>query len=316
MTARAGQASDPFVVDPHHQPKAFPWQFKPPALPWWRGRYDALPRPLSHREQCQKASAPDRQDPAIFLTLKDDKGGDWLTLSCFHEWREPQPLWLTVRSAPYVVTNWAAQSYLVKPEQSTKLLARLQQRDFPGRDSHWKDEPEFEGPLAALRTYPKGQKDLRYECELDNEWDSQHWGGAWSTTCRLEEEEGHKRCSGGSVPSPQVAELGRLHWTGKDFDFASSHGEAPVVCHHGAGFKGACVVRRAVLLEWLRRKNLCLVWRCFRQSHRYNEPHDELMQARHHWAAYSLTAQGEVVLAGGGTCAVRNGLGPEEPLPW
>ena len=308
---------DPFVVDPHHQPKAFPWQFKPPALPWWRGRYDAFPRPLSHREQCQKASAPDRQAPAIFLTLKDDEGGDWLTLSCFHEWREPQPLWLTVRSAPYVVTNWAAQSYLVKPEHSTKLLARLQQRDFPGRDSHWKDEPEFEGPLAALRTYPKGQKDLRYECELDNEWDAQSWGsGAWSTTCRLEEEEEHKRFRGGSFPSPQLADLGALHWTGQDFDFAQNHSEEAVVRHHGAGFKGACLIRRTVLLEWLQRKNLCLVWRCFRQSHRYNEPQDEPMQARHYWAAYSLTAHGEVVLAGGGTCAVRNGLGPEEPLRW
>ena len=76
------------------------------------------------------------------------------------------------------------------------------------------------------------------------------------------------------------------------------------------------MVRRAALLEWLRLKKFQLVWRCFSERHRYNELHDEPTPARFYWAAYSLTAQGEVVLVGGGTCAVRNGLGPEEPLLW
>ena len=308
---------DPFVVDSHHPSKNFPWQFQPPALPWWRGRYDPLPRPLSQEEQRQKTSAPDLQDPAILLALKDDAGLDWLTLSCFHEWNEPLPLWRTRQHAPYVKINWDIQSYLVKPAQSAKLLARLKRRDFPSVHHNRMDEPKFEGPLAALRTYPEGQDDLREACELDELWDSQYWGtGAWSTTCQLEEEETHKRFRGGSFPSPQLARLGALHWTGQSFDFADRHGGEPVACHHGGGYKGACVVRRASLLEWLRREKLQLVWRCFSEKHRYNEPHDEPTPARYHWAAYTLTAQGEVVLISGGTCTVRNGLGPEEPLPW
>ena len=308
---------DPFVVDPHHQPKSFPWQFQPSVLPWWRGGYNPLPRPLSHEEQRQKTSAPDNQDPAILLALKDDDGVDWLTLSCFHEWDEPLPLWLTRQNAPFARIHWAAQSYLVKPDHSGKLLACLKRREFPAQYSNWMDEPEFEGPLAALRTYPEGQNDLREACELDELWDSQYWGtGAWSTTCRLEEDETHKRFRGGSFPSPQLARLGVLHWTGQNFDFADRHGGEPIVRHHGRGYKGACVVRRTALLEWLRRKKLQFVWRCFSERHRYNDPHDEPTPARFYWAAYSLTAQGEVVLVGGGTCAVRNGLGPEEPLLW
>ena len=241
---------DPFVIDLHHQLKDFPWQFQPPALPWWRGRYDPLPRPLSHEEQRQKTSAPDNQDPAGLLALKDDDGVDWLTLSCFHEWNEPLPLWLTRQHAPFARIHWAAQSYLVKPDHSAKLLARLKRREFPAQYHNWMDEPEFEGPLAALRTYPEGQNDLREACELDELWDSQYWGtGAWSTTCRLEEDETHKRFRGGSFPSPQLARLGVLHWTGQNFDFADRHGGEPIVRHHGEGYKGACVVRRTALLE-------------------------------------------------------------------
>lgn len=308
---------DPYVANPHHGPKDFPWQFKPTTLPWWRDRYDPLPRSLSHREQREKMSRPDRQDPAILLALKDDCGEDLLTLSCLHKWLEPLPLWLSRQNAPYTQVDWAVQSFLVPPSQSAKLLARMQKRDFPRRDFYMMDEPEFEGPLAALRTYPEGQDDLSDACKLDQQPFSLCGGtGAWSTTCKLVEDEEHKRFPGGSFPSPQLARLGALHWTGQSFDFARKHDGEAVVRHHGGGYRGACVVRRAALLGWLRRRKLQLVWRCFSERHRFHEPRDEPTPARYYWAAYSLTAQGEVVLAGGGTCTVCNGLGPEEPLPW
>ena len=198
-----------------------------------------------------------------------------------------------------------------------RLRLNVLSRWFPSQYSSWMDEPKFEGPLAAFQRYPKGQDDLREECELDNEDDARHWRtGAWCTTCRMNEDEPHKRFPGGSFPSPQFARLGGLRWTGHGFDFAPEDGGEAVVRHYGGGYQGACVVRRASLFSWLRRKKLQLVWRCFSERHRSNQPHNEPKHIRYYWAAYSLTATGEIALVGGGTCAVPNGLGPEEPLPW
>ena len=309
---------DPFVVETtQYYPKDFTWRFVPPASPWWRGHYHPLPRPFSHRERCEKAFAMEAQSPAILLELKDDAAVEWLALSCFHEWYEPQPLWLRRDAAPRVGMHWAAQSYLVKPRQAAKLIARAKQKDFPDQHSFWLGEPKFEGTLASLRTYPKGQSDLRDECELDNRWGSRTWNtAAWATTCRFDEDETHQRFPGGSFPSPQLAELGALRWTGQGFEFASGHHHEPLVRYHSDGFKGACVVKRAVLLEWLRKKDLRLVWRCFSEKHRYYEPPGEPSYGRYHWAAYTLNQDGEVALCGGGTSGLKNGLQPAEDLPW
>ena len=80
--------------------------------------------------------------------------------------------------------------------------------------------------------------------------------------------------------------------------------------------KGACVVQRAALPEWLQKKDLRIVWRCFSEKHRYYEPPGEPSYGRYHWAAYTLNQDGEVALCGGGTAGLKNGFQPAEDLPW
>jgi hypothetical protein len=305
---------DPFVIEPPPAPVESNWNFVRSPAPWWRGHLDLLPRPLSLAQQRQLASGRQTFHPAVLLRLNDGRD-DWLTLSAFHLWDEPQPVWTSGRSSPHVNIETAIQSYLVSPSKATKLLRELSQRDFEHHSRIWLEEPDFGQALAALRTFPLRQEDLRLRCEIDEGWDRDWQTGACSTTCRCAPDEEQRRARDGSMPSPQLADIGNLRWLGRAFDFAPPRESTPFVRHVGKGFEGACIVRRDAMLEWLRLSDKRLVWRCFIQKHL----HDHLGEgnySRAYWSTFVLWPNGEILHFGGATCTFPHGPGPEEPLPW
>jgi hypothetical protein len=204
---------------------------------------------------------------------------------------------------------------VVNPSKATNLLRELSERDFEHHSRIWLEEPDFGQPLAALRTFPLQQDDLRLRCEIDEGWDRDWHTGAYSTTCRCAPDEEQRRARDGSMPSPQLAELGNLRWLGHAFDFAPPGELKPLVCHVGKGFEGACIVRRDAMLNWLRSSDKRLVWRCYIQKYLHDHPLDE-NDSRAYWSTFILLPDGEILHFGGATCTFPHGPGPEEPLPW
>jgi hypothetical protein len=282
--------------------------------PWWRGHLDLLPHPLSLAQQRETASGRQIFHPEVLFRLNDGEH-DWLTLSAFHLWNEPQPVWTSGRSSPHLGIETAIQSYLVSPSKATKLLCELSQRDFEHHSRIWIEEPDFGQSLAALRTFPLQQDELRRRCEIDEGWDRDWQTGACSTTCRCAPDEEQRRARDGSMPSPQLADIGNLHWLGRAFDFAPPGASSALVCHVGKGFEGACIARRDAMLEWLRASDKRLVWRCYIQKYLHDHPADQ-NHSRAYWSTFILWPDGEISHFGGATCTFPHGAGPEEPLPW
>ena len=306
---------DPFVIEPPPVPVAATWEFVRSPAPWWRGHLDLLPRPLSLAQQRETASERETFHPETLLKLNDGKH-DWFTLSAFHLWNEPQPVWTSGTSSPHVSIETAIQSYLVSPSKATKLLCELSERDFEHHSRIWIEEPDFGQPLAALRTFPSQQDDLRRRCEIDEGWDRDWHTGAYSTTCRCAPDEEQRRARDGSMPSPQLADIGNLRWLGRAFDFAPPGEATALVRHVGEGFEGACIARRDAVLDWLRASNKRLVWRCYIQKYLHDDRADHQNHSRAYWSTFILWPDGDISHFGGATCTFPHGPGPEEPLPW
>ena len=305
---------DPFVIEPLQRFTPKTWRFTPPPKPWWHGGVDPLPHPLSPAAQCRVASERETSSPILLLDLANE-GERWIALSSFFIWDEPIPFWLDSSNTPRVHFEWAVRSYLVRPERVSRLIAGLSRREL-GHSTMWLQEPEFGQSLAALKTFPANQERLKKRCELDELWETESWKtGAFCSSCRCATDEEHRRAKEGSMPSPQLAELGDLRWLGTDFDFGQANAKVPTVRHVGKGFKGACIVRRGALLKWLAASGLKLVWRCYGFKYRLHE-HGDGNHARAYWSAFALTTSGDIACHGGGTCDFPHGPGREEPLPW
>ena len=304
---------DPFVIEPWHEQTEETWHFVRGRSPWWNGHFDPLPRPFSPDEQRWIATRIENDNPLPLIELND--GADkWLTLSAFHSWHEPVPVWFDKHHTPYVKTDWAIQSYLVTPENEMRLIGHLKQRDL-GMDTHWIKEPDFGPSMSALKTFPLNMEEMEEKCYLDECHEAREWHtGAISTTCRCEIEEEQKRAKSGSLPSPQLAKMGGLVWTGHKYDFKASGADRVLVQHLGTGFEGACVARKDSLLQWLAASGLRIVWRCYSSKLRSSEHGDEC-NARDYGMAVAFDQNGKLKIMGGATGRWPYGCHPEEPIP-
>lgn len=210
--------------------------------------------------------------------------------------------------------EWAIQSYLVSPDLAWRLVDHLSHRCID-QGQLWIHEPEFGQSMASLKVFPKSQDSLEKRCCLDNWRESRYWRtGAISTTCRCAPDEERRRAKDGSMPSPQLARIGNLVWTGHGFDFAEPGSTEVLVRHLGEGFHGACLVRKDALIKWLSTSGLCIIWRCYGFKFRRNE-HDEC-NAREYWMTYAMDKGGQLMFRKGGTSACPSSVHDEEILPW
>ena len=306
---------DPFVKEPPPDRRATNWKFAPPEPPWWRGGLNPLPKPLSAARQREIAEERESFHPLRLLALHDGRR-EWLTLSAFHSWYEPVPVWHGTHNTAHVGMEWAIQSYLVSSECAARLIAHLNQSGFAHNSRRWLDEPDFGQSLAALRTFPLHQEKLRRRCQLDETWETGGWRtGAFSTTCRCAPDEEQGRALDGTMPSPQLADLGNLRWLGREFDFAPLGQAEPIVRHVGRGYKGACIAHADALRAWVKESGKRLIWRVYGLKYRLVEEPGE-NHARAYWGTFSLQENGSLISRGCATCTFPHGPSIDEPLPW
>ncbi len=312
----SGDLLDPYVMEAPLAQSTDNWSFVPDTAPWWRGHVNLLTRPLSHDEQKIRAVETGHEDPRQLIVLNDGVQ-DWIALSGFHKWYEPLPVWesTSALSETRVSVNWAFQSYLVTAESEAVLLTNLsKQHVYNGQ--LWFHEPEYCESMATLRQFPDGMRRMERRCSLDIWPEAKSWhSAAVSTTCRFAVDEDEKRAKTGSMPSPQLAKIGGLRWTGRAFDFAREDSSDVVVKHFGRGFEGTCAAQRGSLLDWLAASGLKIVWRAFSEKMRLGEHHPDC-HARAYWASIRLTSDGRLELVKGGTMQYPSAYHEVEKLPW
>lgn len=303
---------DPFVIQRMETSTSESWRFTKELPPWWRGHFDPFPRPLADDEQRSLAQRIELDDPRVLIDLNDGKH-EWLTLFAYHRWNEPTPVWKSRDSSPHLDLELAIQSYLVSPASSATLIRNLSHSHVES-SRWWFEEPEFGQPKAILKSFPNDQGLLEAHCCLNNWRETKAWQtGAISTTCRFDESDWTKS---GSIPSPQLARLGNLSWTGSDFDFSAAGSSEVLFKHMGRGFKKSCIVRKDALLNWLSTSGQTIVWRCYANKFRSNGYRPGDHHARIYWATFTLDGTGRLKLCKGATVACPSMKNKEEKLPW
>lgn len=301
---------DPYSIERKTNSPDPTWCFVKEPAPWWRGGLDPLPRPMSPDEQRFFARRLESDNPRKMIELSDGIR-PWLALSFYHHIHEPEPLWETQFLKSRVGVEWAAQSYLVRPENFDQLVARLSLRHV-GSGQLWFHEPGLGQSLSVLKTYPDSQERLDSRCNLNNWRETSEWQtDAVSTSCQ---------CNGtgeqviGSIPSPLLARIGSLKWQGQALNFVDKDHLEAMTSYFGPDYRGTLVVRRDALVRWLRESGYHIVWRCHYFKYRPLE-HDEC-NARDYWMTYTLDANGDLKLCKGATSACSPDSNDEESLPW
>ena len=286
------------------------WSFIPSASPWWLRVIRPLNHPFTPDRQKQWIMNREAANPAVLLSITNAED-EWITLSGFWEWKEPQPI---ERAASfhdaYLGLFWMARSFVVESAKKDSLLDFLSARDYEFGGTLQFDEPAFSAPISSLRDFPKGQTKLTSWCRLDEHSAS----GVWSSTCRYESHEDSQDALSGSLPSPQFMKLGKLQWMGRDFDFGNR--DQPRIVRFSRYKRScACHIQKDALLRCLARGQKTLVWRLHGEKNRYAEPHGECHQRRY-WASYELTKDGNIICYAGATHLIADRVRTIEPLPW
>ena len=287
------------------------WKFAPRSAPWWVRPVNPFKGPIGINKQKGWIIDRDTENPAALLSMKDDND-EWIALSGFWEWKEPQPVQRAGRyENPSLNMFWMLRSVIVPEKKRIQVLDVLSQSAYENDSLLQFDEPTFSSALSELRRFPTEQNNLAEWCEFDRAPGSE----AWLTTCRYESHEEAPDGTSGSVPSPQLAHLGNLHWTGKDFDFVDVNNHQVLFRFLKQASAQTALIGKRGLISWLARSRCRLMWRFHGEKNRYSEAHDESHQRRY-WAAYELLLDGSIKCYHGGTHLVANRTRRDDLLPW
>ena len=300
-----------------HVPESTPardttdWNFAPFSPPWWVRPLNPFKHAIGIKNQKQWIIERETEDPAALLSMSDDND-EWIALSGFWEWKEPQPVQRAGSyENPCLNMFWMLRSVVVPEKNRIQVLGVLSQSAYDHDSLLQFDEPTFSSALSELRKFPTKQTDLAEWCEFDRAPRSE----AWVTTCRYESHDEAPDGISGSIPSPQLVHLGGLRWVGRDFDFVNSS-KNQVLCRFLKQSNAqAALVRKRSLTRCLARTRCRLMWRFHGEKNRYSEPHDECHQRRY-WVSYELLPDGSVSCYDGGTHLVANRTRRNDPLPW
>jgi len=305
--------SEPFLPDSLRNHEVKKWSFAKMRPPWWLGGLEPFPRPLSLESKRIFANEVNTSDPLQLLELSDGEC-DWLTLDGYARWSEPLPVWEDDHACPEASISWAFRSYLVPPENFDQLVMRLSKKEL-ANGLLWVSEPEFGKPSHQLQDYPDGQTDLAELCLIDNDIHVRGWNtGGISTTCRFSPDTEGDNALKGSIPSPQLAEIGSLSWSGVGLRFQNRNSGNIAFKSFGDYPKGSGVVKREALRNWLSESGLRIVWRCFGEKHLMNDHPNR--NGRAYWMAFSLNLDGTIARHHSGTIRFPNDWNTEEPVEW
>ncbi|MFO1448258.1 MAG: hypothetical protein U1F61_08895 [Opitutaceae bacterium] len=221
---------------------------------WWC-RY---PDPFGDRKLVGNPSAwvrtlPD--DPKSLLLLPSAPGldGPALLLNGWFTWNEPEPYPPRTRDMGQCHQFIHVRSWMFHRTERAARLRFLRQTHFWGDGMQL---PEFGS--EGLGEYPWSERfrSLRAYCAHNERWGAEFPAGFVHTVSVYSEGD-----ASATVPSPQLAELLALKWSGHDFDFVDDQGNLVAFAPRGArGSSTPCLVERKRLQEILAKHGLALVW--------------------------------------------------------
>lgn len=261
---------------------------------WWC-RY---PDPFRDRNLVGNPSAwvrtlPD--DPKSLLLFPSVPGldGSALLLNGWFTWNEPEPYPPRTRDMGQCHQFMHVRSWIFP---LTERAARLR---FLRRTHFWGDGvrlPEFGS--EGLGEYPWSArfKGLREYCANNGRWGADFPAGFVHSVSIYSEGD-----ASASVPSPQLAELLGLKWSGQDFGFVDGQGKLVAFAPRGPrGSSTPCLIERKKLQETLAKHGLALIWAVAGERNSFNH------MASHSVADSMISFSGVVSLDDDGE--IRGGL--------
>ncbi len=306
---------DPFGTQRTEQPKDeeddFGWDFAAPSLPWWQPMLSPYPKPLTGHQRRTRTSQRETTDPKSLLRVRDPKGQEWLVLDGAVEFGEPIENFARsglLEGAELAKHLWSLNSFVV-PSAMAQYMAKIMEE--PRHDNRMcPSSPKYRAELRELRTYPEGINDFFDECGKVVGLDL----GAWFTNCEFDNGYESATQIKGTIPSPQLANLLKLRWTGNSMDFAGQRGGNVLFKNVGSARSPVALVSFAEVSKALAKAELELIWRVFGWKWCSSRRPGEFPQ-REYWCNYRMTADGVVHCLGGGTWLVPDDE-TREDLPW
>jgi hypothetical protein len=192
-------------------------------------------------------------DPGQLLRVPNAAGwgADALVLGLWQAWDEPDsfPPREPGDGVPHMYVH--ARAWVVPRKQQTKWLRFLRETHF------WGDGlrvPELGASDLGEFPWAKRFEGFRRECQSQDRFGREFPPGLGHASCWYNGK--------ASVPSPQIIEMLKAKWSGRDFDFVDGGGAVVSTAPKSQGGCDLlpCLVRRDKLLQALREHEMTLIW--------------------------------------------------------
>jgi hypothetical protein len=169
--------------------------------------------------------------------------------------------------------------------------------------------PEYHRDLAALVAYPYAADECARLCEHT------HAGleGCWFTTADYSNQQEEHGALKGDIPSPQLARLLDIRWSGESVTFSRAENPRVIVGDFEWDEHDACLARFERICEALREENLHIVWRFYGWKWIYGGSVEQSPQ-REYWGLYTLNKRNKPECVSGATWIAQDRI--VEQLPW
>jgi hypothetical protein len=222
---------------------------------WWKGGADPFADPtLIKNPSAWVATLP--ESPAQLLLLSSVRGltGPALLLNAWFSWDEPEPFPPRTGDAGKYYQFIHVRSWLVPRTELAERLRFLRKMHFWGDGVQL---PQFGS--EGLGEYPWSSRfdRLREACADNGDFGGKFPPGFLHTVAEYSESD-----ASASVPSPQLAKLLGVTWTGSDFNFADARGVLVAFTPRRPPKAGStpCLVDYSRMLEMLKKNGLALIW--------------------------------------------------------
>jgi hypothetical protein len=257
---------------------------------WWNKFPDPFgnERLVSDREAWVTAPPEDFRK-LIELDSPPNHPEQFLALAGYYNWKEELPFDKAEREIGRL-EMWAhIRTWLVRREHLQAFLAKVRDIHFWGHGSHlvglgrgWIGEY----PWAAV------YRDLRLYCERQDDWIGQIDIPTVQAVCHKEEK------TRGIFPSPQLCEILKIRWAGRDFDFVDN--SEGLVAFSPLSYKlkrtPPCIVSRSKLVKALQRSNWDIVWAVLGERRCYSlEAGRYIVDKRAEFSGVFYLSRGEIV---------------------
>lgn len=229
---------------------------------WWNlGADPFADRNLVKRPSDWVAALPEKPGDMLVLPSAPGLKGPALLLNAWFTWDEPEPYPPRTRDMGKCHQFIHFRSWVVPKGELAQRVQFLRKMHF------WGDGVQLlRFGSEGLGEYPWSSRfeSLREACENQGDFGGRFPPGFVHTVAEYSEGD-----ASASVPSPQLAGMLGVKWTGNDFNFANKDGKVVALCPPKSG--SPCLVDRSCLLEMLKQRNLTLVWALVGERHCHGE---------------------------------------------